>query len=63
MPKTAQAMADKLGFEISGLKDFDVAKEIKFFNGGEKFVVGDMLFERITPEKIDEMKAKYGSAE
>ena len=62
MPKTSQIMADKLGFEISGLKDFDVVKEIKFFKGGEKFVIGDALFERIAPEKIDEMKAKYGSA-
>ena len=63
MPKTAQMMADKLSCGISGLKDFAVAKEINFFKGGESFVVGDMLFERILPEKIEEMKAKYGSAE
>ena len=35
---------------------FDVKKEMSFFKGGEPFEVGEMLFERIAPEKIEEMK-------
>ena len=27
-----------------------------------EFVVGDMLFERITPERVEELKLKYGSS-
>lgn len=63
MPQTAQKMLAKLGCDMGKMKDFNVAKEIEFFKGGEKFEVGEMLFERITPEKLEEMKSKYGSAE
>ncbi|MDD7313846.1 MAG: methionine--tRNA ligase [bacterium] len=62
MPETAQKMLDKLNASQIGLKDFDVKKEMSFFKGGEPFEVGEMLFERIAPEKIEEMKAKYGSS-
>ena len=62
MPTVAQNMLDKLGQSMSSLKDFDVRKEISALKGGEKFEVGEMLFERIAPEKIDELKAKYGSS-
>ena len=62
MPETAQKMLDKLNVSQIGLKDFDVKKEMSFFKGGEPFEVGEMLFERIAPEKIEEMKAKYGSS-
>lgn len=62
MPTISQAMLDKLGQPMSGLKDFDVRKEMTCLKGGEKFEVGEMLFERIMPEKIEELKLKYGSS-
>lgn len=62
MPATAQKMLDKLGAQFVSLKDFDVRKEMTALKGGEKFEVGEMLFERIAPEKIEELKAKYGSS-
>lgn len=62
MPTVAQKMLDKLGQSMGTLKDFDVKKEMSVLKGGEKFEVGDMLFERVAPEKIEELKAKYGSS-
>ena len=62
MPTVAQNMLDKIGQTLIGLKDFDVKKEMSALKGGEKFEIGDMLFERIAPEKIEELKAKYGSS-
>ena len=62
MPATAQKMLDKLGAQFVSLKDFDVRKEMTALKGCEKFEVGEMLFERIAPEKIEELKAKYGSS-
>jgi methionyl-tRNA synthetase len=62
MPTVAKNMLDKIGQTLIGLKDFDVKKEISALKGGEKFEIGDMLFERIAPEKIEELKAKYGSS-
>ena len=62
MPETSQKMLDKFGVEMISLKDFDIAKELSFFKGGEKFEVGEMLFERVAPEKIEELKQKYGSS-
>ena len=62
MPETEQKMLDKFGLQMTSLKDFYIAKELSFFKGGEKFEVGEMLFERITPEKMEELKQKYGSA-
>ena len=63
IPNTAAKMLAKLNATVSSLKDFNVEKEMSAFQGGEDFDVGDMLFERISPEKIEEMKNKYGSAE
>lgn len=62
MPVISQKMLDKLGMEMTSLNNFDVRKEINTLKGGEKFEVGDMLFERITPERVEELKAKYGSS-
>ncbi len=62
MPTVAQSMLDRLGQQAVGLKNLDVAKEMTALKGGEKFEVGDMLFERIIPEKLEELKAKYGSS-
>lgn len=64
MPVTAEKMMNKLGLSMVDaplLKDFDVKKEILAIKAGDKFEVGDMLFERITPEIVDELKIKYGS--
>ena len=64
MPTVAQNMLGKLGLSIdahSGLKGFKVADEIVYLKPGHKFEVGEPLFERITPERCEELKAKYGS--
>ena len=65
MPETAENMLARLNLKIderSGLKDFNVSDEMVFFKGGESFEVGEALFERISPERVEELKAKYGSA-
>lgn len=62
MPTVAQNMLDKLGQKMCGLNNFDVKKEMDVLQGGENFEIGDMLFERIAPEKIEELKTKYGSS-
>ena len=65
MPKTSENMLAKLNLNVdmSGLlKDFDIKQEIKTIKAGAEFVVGDMLFERITPERVEELKLKYGSS-
>ena len=63
MPDTAEKILAKLGLSAEGLslKGFDVAKEIEALQAGQKFEVGEALFERIAPEKIEELKVKYGS--
>jgi len=64
MPQTAENMLARFGLKVdekTALKDFDVIKELQFFNGGESFEVGEPLFERISPERLDELKQKYGS--
>ncbi len=64
MPETAEKMLAKFSLSASDmptLKGFDVKKEITALEAGKAFEVGDALFERITPEKIDELKQKYGA--
>ncbi len=65
MPETAQKMLDAFGLKLSSesLKNFDINVEIKALKGGMPFEVGNTLFERISPERIVELKAKYGSAQ
>lgn len=65
MPKVSENMLAKLNLHIDTigvLKDFDVKKEIESIKAGSPFEVGDTLFERITPERIEELKTKYGSS-
>lgn len=65
MPKITENMLAKLGLTVNDmplLKDFDVAKEINFLKPGHKFTVGEPLFERISPERLEELKQKYGSS-
>ncbi len=63
MPNTAEKMLGKFGLSLDtsrGLKDFNVQKEIDFLKPGTPFEVGDMLFERIAPERVIELQEKYG---
>ncbi len=65
MPKITENILAKLGLTVNDmplLKDFDVAKEINFLKPGHKFTVGEPLFERISPERLEELKQKYGSS-
>lgn len=64
MPETSAKILAKFGLnavDMPVLKGFNAAKEIEALQPGHKFEVGDALFERIAPEKTEELKAKYGS--
>lgn len=64
MPETSAKILAKFGLNAADmpvLKGFNAAKEIEALQPGHKFEVGDALFERIAPEKTEELKAKYGS--
>ena len=64
MPETSAKILAKFGLNAAYmpvLKGFNAAKEIEALQPGHKFEVGDALFERIAPEKTEELKAKYGS--
>ena len=64
MPDISEKMLEKLGLsskDMPLLQGFDVAREITDIAPGTPFSVGDLLFERITPEQIEELKVKYGS--
>lgn len=64
MPETSAKILAKFGLNAADmpvLKGFNEAKEIEVLQPGHKFEVGDALFERIAPEKTEELKAKYGS--
>lgn len=65
MPTVSAAMLERLGLktaDMPSLKGFDAAKEITAVKTGTPFIVGETLFERITPERIEELKQKYGSS-
>ena len=64
MPETSAKILAKFGLNAADmpvLKGFNAAKEIEALQPVHKFEVGDALFERIAPEKTEELKAKYGS--
>ena len=63
MPETSEKILAKLGLDMknASLKDFNIATEINALETGAEFEVGEALFERISPEKIEELKTKYGS--
>lgn len=64
MPTVAAAMLERLGLkfeDMPSLDGFDVSAEITAVAPGRPFTVGEPLFERITPERIEELKQKYGS--
>lgn len=63
MPETSAKMLAKFNLspaDLPSLKDFDVAKEINALPSGHPFEVGEALFERIAPEKVQELQQKYG---
>lgn len=65
MPSTSEAMLERLGLkaqDIPSLKDFNIKNEISALKPGHKFNIGEALFERIAPEKIEELKERYGSS-
>lgn len=65
MPQTAESMLQRLGLKaenMPSLNGFNVKNEISALKPGQKFSVGEALFERITPERVEELKAKYGSS-
>ena len=65
MPSTSEAMLQRFGLtaaDLPSLKEFNIANEMKALQPGQPFTVGEPLFERITPERIEELKQKYGSA-
>ena len=65
MPQTAENMLRRLGLSsdnMPSLKGFNAAQEMQAVKAGQPFDVGDLLFERITPERVEELKQKYGSA-
>lgn len=64
MPQTAENMLARFNLKINehaDLKDFNLKKELSYFKGSEPFDVSDALFERILPERVQELKIKYGS--
>ncbi|MBE6452112.1 MAG: methionine--tRNA ligase [Alphaproteobacteria bacterium] len=66
MPTVSVSMLERLGLksdDMPCLQDFDVSKEIRAIREGTPFEVGDVLFERISPERIEELKQKFGSKE
>ena len=66
MPKISQEMLARLNLtqkDMPSLKDFNVSHELNYLKAGHKFNVGEPLFERITPEKLTELKLKYGCQE
>ena len=65
MPEVSASMLERLGLkpeDMPCLKNFDISKEIAALKAGHPFVVGETLFERITPERVEELKQKYGSS-
>ncbi len=64
MPQTSENMLQRLGLSLKNmpsLSGFDVKSQLQAVVAGTPFSVGELLFERITPEKVEELKQKYGS--
>lgn len=64
LPETAKKILAKFGLkpEDVSLQNFDIEKEINVLKSEQPFTVGEALFERITPEKTQELQQKYGGA-
>ena len=63
LPNTAQKIMGKFGLgmqDMPTLTNFSVKEQINALPSGHPFVVGEALFERITPERMIELQQKYG---
>ncbi len=64
MPDTTKKMFAMLGLPLEAmpsLQNFDIKEQLQVLKPGHKFEVGEALFERISPERLEELKQKYGS--
>ena len=66
IPETAQKILDMLGVKVAGGNagwiDTDrLIARLQFVKGGDKFTPIQPLFNQITPERMEELTAKYGS--
>ncbi len=62
MPNTAKKMLAIFGVEeFDSLKNFDAKTQIEVLKPNTPFNFDGALFERISDERIEELKAKYGS--
>lgn len=61
MPSVASDVLGKFGLSVDNLTicGFDVKKEITYLQAGDKFTVGEAVFEKISPERVDKLKQKY----
>lgn len=61
MPISAQKMLDIFGLteESFDFSHFDAAVFLDNLKGGTSFVMTDPLFQKITPERVEELKVKY----
>ena len=63
LPDTAEKIMQKFNLssaDLPQLKGFDIAKEICALAPGTPFAAGEALFERISPERTQELQQKYG---
>ena len=63
MPQTAAKILAKFNLkpeDMPLLKNFNIAEQINALPAGTPFEAGEALFERITPEKMQELQEKYG---
>lgn len=65
IPATSKKILASLGIatENPGWISEDTAAELQTIKGGEKYTPLEPLFSKITPERIDELTAKYGKEE
>lgn len=62
MPITSLKMFEKLNLkqeDMPLLNQLDMQKDISYLKEGHPFDVGEMLFEKISPERLDELKQRY----
>lgn len=64
MPTVAQKMLDILGLkpETVDFAEFDASSFLSFLKGGEAFTMTEPLFQKVTPERVEELKIKYKEA-
>ncbi len=61
MPKSAQKMLDIFGLkpEVVDFAQVKAADMLAFFKGGEPVTMAEPLFQKVTPERVEELKVKY----